>query len=169
MPRTLPTVSNVTLIGDHSYAGAASFAAVFRRGTGGHYVNHIWYNFPLGPEVRDQETLAQVNAGNLQVTYSMLFSNDRDATNLPVAQVTGDIDETLLFSAAQHDQMGVDPGLPAEVMSKTAPNFKPKAGAAALTAGTTPPSDPFFDATATFAGAIGTDDWTAGWTKYPQN
>jgi len=51
----------------------------------------------------------------------------------------------------------------------TAPNFKPKTDAAALTAGTTPPADPFFDATATFAGAVGADDWTAGWTKYPQN
>jgi hypothetical protein len=28
-----------------------------------------------------------------------------------------------------------------------------------------PPSDPFFDASATFAGAIGTVDWTAGWTR----
>jgi hypothetical protein len=43
------------------------------------------------------------------------------------------------------------------------------ANAAALTAGTAPPNDPFFDATATFAGAIGTVDWTAGWTRYPQN
>jgi len=38
-----------------------------------------------------------------------------------------------------------------------------------MTAGTAPPNDPLFDATATFAGAIGTVDWTAGWTRYPQN
>jgi hypothetical protein len=167
-PRTLPTVSNVTLIGDHGYTGVASWAAVFRRGTGGHYVNHIWYGFPKGPEVRDAETAAQVTAGNLTVTYSMLFNNDATASNLPPAQATGDVDETTLFNAAAHDQFAVDPGL-ADPLNKTAPNFKPNAGAAALTAGTTPPNDPFFDAQATYAGAIGAVDWTAGWTAYPQN
>jgi hypothetical protein len=43
------------------------------------------------------------------------------------------------------------------------------ANAAALTAGAAPPNDGFFDTSATFAGAIGSVDWTAGWTKYPQN
>lgn len=38
-----------------------------------------------------------------------------------------------------------------------------------LTARTPPPADPFFDAAATFVGAVGTVDWTAGWTRYPQN
>lgn len=168
-PRTLPTISNVTLIGDHAYTGVASWAAVFRRGTGGHYSNHIWYGFPKGPEIRDAETAEQVTAGNLTVTYSMLFNNDASATNLPPAQAAGDINENLVFNDAAHDVMGTDPGLTADVLSKTAPSFKPKAGAAALTAGTTPPADPFFDASATFAGAVGADDWTAGWTAYPQN
>jgi hypothetical protein len=49
-----------------------------------------------------------------------------------------------------------------------APNFKPKAGSPALTGGMAP-TDPFFDANATFVGAIGSDDWTAGWTAYPEN
>src|SRR4051812_18002245 len=49
-PRTLPTVYNVTLIGDHGFAADKNFAAVFRRGTGGHYYNHLWYNFARGPE-----------------------------------------------------------------------------------------------------------------------
>lgn len=167
-PRTLPTVSNVTLIGDHSFTGGASWAAIFRRGTGGHYVNHIWYGFPKGPEVRDAETKEQVDAGNLTVTYSMLFNNDASASNLPPAQATGDIDEALLFNTTAHDLAGMDPGL-TDPLNKTAPNFKPKAGALALTSGGTPPADAFFDATATFAGAVGADDWTQGWTAYPQN
>jgi len=56
-----------------------------------------------------------------------------------------------------------------DLLNKTAPNFKPKANAAALTAGIAPPNDGFFDVDATFAGAIGADDWTAGWARYPQN
>ena len=55
------------------------------------------------------------------------------------------------------------------MMNLDTPDFKPGSGAAALTGGATPPNDGFFDATATFVGAFGTDDWTAGWTSYPQN
>lgn len=169
LPRTLPTVYNVTLIGDHGYNGVASFAAVFRRGTGGHYFNHIWYGFPKGPEFRDQETLDQLNAGNLEIRNSIFFGNDSSASNMPQAQASGDIDETLFINSAHQDQMALDPGLPAAALSKTAPSFKPNAGAPSLTGGATPPNDGFFDTSATFIGAIGTDDWTAGWTAYPQN
>jgi hypothetical protein len=38
-----------------------------------------------------------------------------------------------------------------------------------MTGGATPPADGFFDPTATFIGAMGVEDWTAGWTAYPQN
>jgi hypothetical protein len=172
-PRTEPTVSNVTLIGDHNYATAnRNFSAVFRRGTGGHYFNHIWLGFQLGPEIRDAATEEQAIAGALEVKYSMFFGNDTSATQLPPPQAANDIDESKYLVAHDtfdpHNKFDTDPGL-TDPMNKTAPNFKPKAGAAALTAGTTPPADPFFDASATFAGAIGADDWTAGWTKYPPN
>jgi hypothetical protein len=182
LPRTLPTVTNVTLIGDHGYTGAASFAAVFRRGTGGHYSNHIWFGFPKGPEIRDAETQQQITDGNLTVERSILFRNDATDSNMPVPQKdvpvdpkdpTGpqkhiDLDEATLFKVANGIVINVDPGLPDAALSKTAPDFKPKAGAIALTGGV-PPSDPFFDQTATFIGAIGTVDWTTGWTSYPQN
>ncbi|MEO7095334.1 MAG: hypothetical protein ABI175_18905 [Polyangiales bacterium] len=170
-PRTSPTIYNATLIGDHSYNGVASFAAVFRRGTSGHYVNHIWWGFPKGPEFRDPETLAQLTANppQLDITSSMFFGNDSTASNMPGAQATGDIDETAYITAARGDQMGIDPGLTSGVTNRTAPDFKPAAGAASLTGGATPPNDGFFDATATFIGAVGTVDWTTGWTAYPQN
>jgi hypothetical protein len=174
-PRTLPTVSNVTLIGDRDWAGGANWAAVFRRGTGGRYYNHIWLNFQRGPEVRDAETAAQITAGNLQVINSILFGNGAPADNNlappPPAAGASPEDETLLFNAASKARLGLDPGLPAAATSKTAPDWKPVAGAAALAAENAgaPPADPFFDATATFVGAIGAVDWTTGWTKYPQN
>ena len=177
-PRTLPTVSNVTLIGDHNFTEQPSFAAVFRRGTGGHYMNHIWLNFPRGIEFRDPQTETQLVAGNLTITDSMLFSNDASATNLPPAQATGDIIEASYITTAgataagradPHNSFGVDPGMPSAMMSRTQPDWKPMANAAALTAGAAPPNDGFFDTSATFAGAIGAVDWTAGWTKYPQN
>ncbi len=168
-PRTEPTIYNATLIGDHPYTGVASFAAVFRRGTGGHYYNHIFYGFPKGPEFRDPETKAQLDANKLEIRSSMFFNNDVSPTNLPVAQATGDIDESLYIDAARNNQFNVDPGLTAGALNKAQPDFKPAAAAAALTGGATPPNDGFFDVSATFVGAIGADDWTAGWTAYPQN
>ena len=55
--------------------------------------------------------------------------------------------------------------------SLTAPTFKPGPGSPALepTKAATPPADGFFDAAATYIGAVGSDDWTAGWTAYPAN
>ena len=51
----------------------------------------------------------------------------------------------------------------------TAPVFKPLTDSPALTGGATPPGDGFFDVTATFVGAVGSTDWTAGWTAFPEN
>jgi hypothetical protein len=172
-PRTEPTVSNVTLIGDHDYAAAnRNFAAVFRRGTGGHYVNHIWLGFQVGPEIRDVATEEQAIAGALEVKYSMFFGNDTTPVQLPPPQAANDIDESKYLTTTAtndpHNRFDTDPGL-TDPKNRMMPNFKPVVNAAALTSGTTPPADPFFDATATFAGAIGSDDWTAGWAKYPQN
>src|SRR5262249_51348482 len=149
-------------------------AAVFRRGTGGHYFNHIWTNFPQGIEFRDQETLDQLTAGKLSIQNSIIFGNDAGGVNYPTPQAAPaiDIDEKTFIEPAtgNTNRVGIDPGLDAAgMMNKGTPNFKPAANAAALTGGATPPSDGFFDATATFVGAVGADDWTAGWTKYPQN
>ncbi len=169
-PRTEPTVYNATLIGDHAYTGQKSFAAVLRRGTSGHYFNQLFYGFPQGPEFRDAETQAQLTAGKLEIKNSMFFGNDTTATNLPPPQATGvDIDESMYINAAHNDQMGVDPGLTAGAINRTAPDFKLAANAAALTGGAVPPNDGFFDTSATFIGAVGATDWTVGWTAYPQN
>lgn len=173
-PRTQPTIANVTLVGDRTYTEQAHWAAVFRRGMAGHFLNHIWHNFTRGPEVRDQATIDQVTAGNLTVSYSMLSQNDSTTNNLPDTATTPPFDETIIFNTASHDLMGVNPGLPAAATSRTAPDFKPAAGSAALDPANAAPAneprmaDPFFEKV-TFVGAIGTVDWTAGWTKYPQN
>jgi hypothetical protein len=103
------------------------------------------------------------------VKSSIFFGNDATATNFPPAQATGDIDESLFINAANGDVFQ-DPGLGAAALSKTAPDFKPSGTSLALTmTGATPPSDGFFDTSATFIGAVGATDWTAGWTAYPQN
>ena len=167
-PRTLPTLYNVTMIGNHDYVAGTSFATVLRRGTGGHYVNHIITGFPTGMEFRDAATKTSLDMGNLYFKSSIIFGNGAGGVNFAPPQAANDINEASYMMDAAWSNRFVDPGLPAAITALAAPNWKPNAGAAALTGGATPPSDGFFDATATFVGAIGSDDWTAGWTSYPQ-
>jgi hypothetical protein len=53
-------------------------------------------------------------------------------------------------------------------MNLLGPSFKPAAGSPALMGGGTPPADGFFDASATFVGAVGSTDWTKVWTAFPR-
>ena len=161
----------MTVLGNAAYTGGSSFAAVLRRGTGGHYFNHIFSGFPNGIEMRDTATSDQATADNLYIKNSIFFGNDAagDGDNWPAAQATGDIDEETLFMQSGWMNQEIDPELDADAFDLAAPVFALPADAAALTGGATPPNDGFFDNTATFIGAVGTDDWTAGWTSYPQN
>lgn len=171
MPRTLPTIYNVTMIGKPDYAvGSSSFATVLRRGTGGRYFNHLVVGFPRGLEMRDSATAAQADAGNLAFHNSIIFGNDAtgDGDNWPAPQAMNDIVEQTYFENAELANQFVDPGMDPDATSLTAPSFLPEAGSPALSGGATPPNDGFFDPTATFIGAMGTEDWTAGWTAYPQ-
>jgi hypothetical protein len=59
--------------------------------------------------------------------------------------------------------------MPSAAFNLTTPTFMLPGTSPAMTGGATPPSDGFFDATATYVGAVGATDWTAGWTAYPQN
>jgi hypothetical protein len=173
-PRTSPTVSNVTILGKRDYSGGKSFATIFRRGTAGKYYNHIVMDFPLGVEFRDSATKAQLDAGAVFFAQSLFYNNAADGTSLPPPEAANDIVEgdylfpadTSPFYHANHNN--IDPGLTAERTSLTAPNFKPADGALALTSCGTPPEGAFFDAAATFCGAVGAADWTLGWTAYPQ-
>ncbi|HEY4057384.1 MAG TPA: hypothetical protein VGM39_12290 [Kofleriaceae bacterium] len=175
-PRTLPTVYNVTLVGDKDIgSGGLNFAGVFRRGTGGHYFNQLWTNFQQGLIFRDTATQTQLSAGNLSIKNSILFGNGTNTNQLAtLSTATGTTDfdaSTYVYPTSGNTNLNVDPGMPASMMSKTAPTFKPNASSPALTAtnAATPPNDGFFDATATFIGAVGATDWTTGWTSYPQN
>jgi hypothetical protein len=92
---------------------------------------------------------------------------DVDAAPGPDASnPTACFDEATFFkTAAYGNTFGADPQLTAP--NQPVPSFQPADGAPVLTGGATPPDDGFFDATATFIGAIGATDWTEGWTSYP--
>jgi hypothetical protein len=166
-PRTNPTVYNATLIGKKDYTAGSSFAAIFRRGTGGNYYNHLFMNFPQGIEVRDQATMDQIADGNLFVKNSIFFDNAGGGNFPATPSMPLDFPERMIFMDASWSNREVDPGMPTDAFSLTSPKFALGAGSAALGGGATPPSDGFFEP-ATFVGAVGAEDWTQGWTAYPQ-
>jgi hypothetical protein len=174
-PRTLPTIYNATLIGKADYSvGSGSFAMVLRRGTGGHYFNHLVINFPKAIEMRDTATEAQVTAGDLYFKNSIFFNNNAltggNNFNVPAnPPAAGDIDERTYVMNAANNNREVDPTMPSAAFNVSGPTFMVPGTSPAMTGGATPPSDGFFDATATYVGAMGATDWTAGWTAFPQN
>jgi hypothetical protein len=179
MPRSNPTVYNVTLVGrkpDTANGGeGTSRGIVFKVGTAGKLSNLIVMDFTDWSMFVDGPVSAQLwNSGDLKVQNSVFFNNGTNVfSQVESSKVSGavpmpDLNEGEALQVAALSNRNVDPMLEDPTNVKK-PNWKPKAGSPVLTGGATPPDDPFFDKTATFVGAIGTTDWTAGWTAYPEN
>ncbi len=174
LPRSNPTIYNVSLIGSNlSGGGKAGQGGIhFRRGTAGRVYNAIVTGFTTTViDVQHLETVAQFDAGELFLENSIIYANagiTDTTTAWPETDNDGGFQEATKFFDPSLSNDAVDPQLGAP-SSLTAPNFLPATGSPALLGGATPPSDGFFDATATFKGAFGTVDWTSGWTAFPAN
>lgn len=180
MPRSAPTLFNVTLIGrnpDMAASEGPSRGMILRAGTAGKLHNVIVTNFTdTGFIVNGNPSKAQWSMGTLAVTNSLFFQNptmgvaDYHAPALADGGVADNaFDEpTELAAPSLSNRFDIDPKL-ANATSVTAPVFKLLADSPALMGGATPPADGFFDSSATFVGAVGADDWTQGWTAYPEN
>lgn len=172
-PRSNPTIYNVSIIGDDAAPGGAVThqGMLLRRGTAGTIVNLLMAHvsdFPV--DIDGTATVTQAEAGALTIKNSIFFDNGNQATWNDTTDDDGGLVERTFFMAAEHDNLETDPMVD-DAMNRTAPAFKPGAGSPALTASNaaTPPGGGFFDVTATFIGAVGATDWTAGWTAYPQD
>ncbi len=165
-PLTSPTLYNVTLVGKASGTGTAGESTrgmIHRRGTAGMLYNFIVLGFETGLDIDNAETYAHCAAGDLVIANSIFHAAD--------ALLDGDADdETTCTGLPAWGITDTDPGL-ADPFDWAAPDFRPTAGAAALSGAATPPDDGFFDTTATFIGAVGAGDgpWYAGWTTFAQN
>lgn len=180
MPRSSPTLSNVTLVGrapDSSDPGEGrSRGIVLRVGTAGTLSNVIVTNFnDWALFVDGANSQARWTDASLVVKNSLFFKNPTAGftnvrpSNLADGGVAMDsFDEEQALGAPSLANRQVDPLLPSAT-SVTQPSFKPLMDSPALMGGAAPPGDGFFDATATFVGAVGATDWTTGWTAYPEN
>jgi len=174
-PRSHPTLYNLTIVADRAAAaGNNGIGMLLREGTGASIHNAIVLGFrDCGIDVDHEATFLNGWSGtglngNLVVNHSIFHDNVE-------AWQTGESDEAgfpfttqQFISVLNGNNRFVNPNL-TDPYNKTAPNFLPQAGSIALSGGATPPADGFFDATATYVGAFGAVDWTAGWTTHAIN
>ena len=176
MPTSEPTIYNATIVGPGNTVSVANYRAiVLRRGTAGRFANVLVGGFPVsGIDVRDSATFALATGASarLQFTSSLVWANGPDGMQHFLDNSTDTFDESAWFTdAARGNRVGADPMLPAP-FNATAPGLVPAAGSPASTGAATPPNDGFFDASATFLGAVppgAATNWMTGWTAFPAN
>jgi hypothetical protein len=172
LPRAAPTIYNVTFCGDPDRnEGAESVRGwLLRRGTAGELRNFVIQGFKnVGLEVNGSSSLREAAAGTLRLSNGAIFNTGANGSAHAPAPTLALINNGT-FPAIR---LGQDPGI-TDCHNHAAPNWRPRsidtlAGGQLTPA--TPPNDGFFEVT-TFIGALAADpeqDWTAGWTSYPQS
>lgn len=171
-PRSSPEIWNLTMIGSNAAKGTAGktqLAMHLRRGTAARIHNAVIAYFTDGLiDVDGAASVAQFGAGNLYVKDSVFFQNGGQATAWPTEPADNDsgFDEGAQFMAAALNNAFADPKLQ-DPLNLAQPNFLPAGDSLLLSGGAMPGAG--FDAAATFRGAFGAQDWTAGWTAFPPN
>jgi hypothetical protein len=168
LPRANPQIYNMTMCGDpdRNEGGESTRAVLFRRGTAVTFRNFVITGFKTtGLQIDNPATITQINNGTTQVGAGVIWgmTTNLHASAAPFVQ----------NGRFPNVTAGQDGGLSAGCFDHNAPNFRPTS-TATLAGGQLapiqPPNDGFFEAV-TFIGAVGpnaAEDWTLGWTSYPQ-
>ncbi|AGC41626.1 hypothetical protein MYSTI_00267 [Myxococcus stipitatus DSM 14675] len=185
-PISIPEIWNATFIGSNADPGGnpSQEGLVFNTGAGGKLRNVIVAYFK--DQAVDVDGLAsaalfnEVGDSRLSIRNTFFWDNANLTNSIPFAPnprvengVTVDPDVSKFNEAekilvATNAVKTQDPQL-TDALNLASPNFAPKAGSPALNPdnAATPPAG--FDASARFVGAVGTTNWLAGWTAFPQN
>jgi hypothetical protein len=139
---------------------------LFRRGTAVTFRNFIIAGSKtLGMQIDGTSTLAQVDNGTTQIGAGVISG--------PVTPLHASVQPHVAGGRFPNVRTGVDPGLSPACFDHSNVNFQP-VSIATLAGGQLapiqPPNDGFFEPV-TFIGAVPpapAEDWTTGWTSYPQ-
>lgn len=160
-PRSNPTISNVSLIG----VADADIGILLREGTRASIHNAIVKGFGDGCLAIDQAATfalactgpdvltGQLTLENVALDCATPFVEPVDENGDPVAGLACTVEQ---FFSADAEVKGNTTG------TIVLDGWRLPAGSALLDAGAVP-AGAFFDASATFLGAVGATDWTAGW------
>lgn len=177
IPVTRPQLSNFTFVGPNNATGTAAnhnFGNRWRRGTQFLLRNSIMIGWQKGGFSLESAATAQAYTnGTSEFRNVLVHSNDAANGYRGDATATGVITPALMKLKAEADgcktlAAAADAMLTAPFYS-TSPNFLPMTGSPALSGASFTGMNSFFT-TGTFIGAMGTNNWTAGWTNWdPQN
>ncbi len=169
LPRANPQIYNITMCGDpdRNEGGESNRAMLFRRGTAVTFRNFLVTGFKTtGMQFDGAATINQINSGTTQVGAGVIWN-----ITTPLHSSAAPFVASGRFPNVR---VNVDGGVPTAACSNhAAPSFRPTS-VATLAGGQLapiqPPNDGFFEPV-TFIGAVPpapADDWTLGWTAYPQ-
>jgi hypothetical protein len=175
LPRSNPQLYNFTMCGDpdRNEGGESSIAATIRRGTAFTLKNFLITGFKTsGPQIVDTATLAEINNGVSQMSNGVIW-NIGVTGGAAGAAIHSSVAPFVTSGRFANIRSNVDGGLSPDCSRHENPNFQPTS-VATLAGGqlapAVPPNDGFFEAV-TYIGAVPPapqDDWTRGWTAYPQ-
>lgn len=170
-PITSPTWWNVTVIGPLETTGTP-INSLYRRGmhlrrsSRNKISNTIVMGWPTGIRLDGGNTIQAAMDGNMWINNSIVSGwSVKDMDTVSAGGRNFNINNWFTTNggrtfAANNDVMLTNP------FNLNNPNPMPMVGSPALTGAATPPNDGFFDPTATFVGAFGTNNWMEGWTNF---
>lgn len=165
-PRSLPTLSNLTIIGSPD-SETSDYGILLREGTGALLMNSVVVGFnDACLDIDHSSTFLGLGSdlmmSNVHMDCAVLFEKndeDQDGDEVPDTDSV-DIDSGF-FALGTGNTTGSNAGLAAP-FDLTSPDFTSTATGAVV------PMDPFFD-DVDFIGGVGAEDWTAGWTTSAAN
>ncbi|WP_119394569.1 hypothetical protein [Salinibius halmophilus] len=177
-PRTLPRVSNVTLISDRS-EGKANRAVSIDSGAGGDYRNILMLGFSgESIDLTTQATTRLLASG--QLSFDGLVAYDIGPNRNQYFELeTGENDddggfsERSYFTSLSDDVVfGENPYLLGNSTDQESPTYHPSFRSPVNLYGVNPPPGEFFEQGARYVGAVkpGADEaWYTGWSAFPIN
>ena len=169
-PFAYPHIYNTTFCGDpdRNEGSESTRGVLFRRGTKLVFRNFIIRGFKnVAMELNGSLTIGFVNTGEVAIGAGVVYGN------VGSAQLHSTIAPLVGNGTFPNVRVGEDAGI-ANCFNHEAPDWSP-VSIATLAGGQMapiqPPNDGFFEAV-TFIGGVGAgeeNDWTAGWTAFPQS
>lgn len=170
LPYTKPVLSNVTFVGPNGAANTAAnhnYANRWRRNTRFELHNSLLLGYAkAGFCVDGAGTATAYNNGESLFKNNLVhaitrsyYSRDNSVFTDSTLAIKATADGNVLLASASNAQLG-------NIANLNAPNFMPATGSPALTGAVFTGLDASFFTTTTFRGAMGTTDWTQGWTNW---
>lgn len=166
LPRSNPTLSNLTLIGSPA-SDASDYGMLIREGTGANISNTLvvgWNDACI--DIDHPETwAAAVNGSTLTGTLLIQHSIFDCVT---VTEEEAEDPMTIRMFLETNTGNSFEPVMLGDPFNTASPDYKPAAGSPART-GAVVPADPFFEQVTFRGGVDPANDWTVGWTTNVAN